>query len=70
MVAVMGRVGEGVLGPLEDAAEVKDDCEACELEADPIELTRGDEVPDEYAWCEFGNGRDGTLSLLMYLWAA
>lgn len=49
MVAVMGRVGDGVLGPLEDAAEVNDDCEACELEADPIELTRGDEVPDEYA---------------------
>lgn len=47
---LMGKVGEGVLGPLEDAADVKDDCEpACWLEAEPMELTRGDEVPDEYA---------------------
>jgi hypothetical protein len=27
VMALMGRVGEGVLGPLEEAAEVKDDWE-------------------------------------------
>lgn len=68
MAVVTGRVGEGVLGPLEEAADVKDDCEpAWALAADPMELTLGDGVPeDEYAWWGKGNGRDGNLSLVMY----
>jgi hypothetical protein len=52
-MAVTGRFGEGVLGPFEegaDVAEVKDDCESpFELTEDPMELTRGDEAPEEYA---------------------
>lgn len=56
-------MGDGVLGPLEEATEVKEDCDpAWELDADPIELTRGDEAPEEYAWCGVGKGNDGTLS--------
>lgn len=62
-----GRVGEGVLGPYEEAADVKDDSEpAWELAADPMELTRGDVPEEEYAWWGRGNGKDGNLSLLMY----
>lgn len=53
----------GVLGPLEDATEVKDDCEPrWELAADDIELTRGDEPLEEYAWGGCGKGKDGSLS--------
>jgi hypothetical protein len=38
----------GVLGPAEDAAEVKEDCESpFELADDPMELTRGDTVSGE-----------------------
>lgn len=45
-----GRLGDGVLGPFEDAADVKEDCDSpLELVEEAIELTRGDEVPDEYA---------------------
>jgi hypothetical protein len=45
-----GRVGDGVLGPLEDATEVKEDCDPpLELTVDAMELTRGDDVPEEYA---------------------
>jgi hypothetical protein len=58
----VGRFGDrvpGVLGPLDDAADVKEDWEpAFEPAADDIELTRGDELLDEYAW-----GKDGNLSL-------
>jgi hypothetical protein len=42
---------------LDEAADVKDDCDpACELAADEMELTRGDELLDEYACggCEYG----------------
>jgi hypothetical protein len=50
-MAVTGRFGDGVLGPLEDVADVadvKDECESpLELTEDPIELTRGDDVPEE-----------------------
>ncbi len=49
---LVGNVGErvpGVLGPLDDGAEVKDDCElALELSADETELTRGDSPLEEY----------------------
>jgi hypothetical protein len=48
-MALMGSVGEGVLGPWEEATEVYEEmdpgCEALEA----MELTRGDEVPEEYA---------------------
>ena len=53
----------GVFGPLDDATDVKEDWEsAIELLDDPIELTRGDTVPDEYACCGAGKGREGSLS--------
>ena len=40
----------GVFGPLDEAADVNDDCEpALELAADEMELTRGDELLDEHA---------------------
>ncbi|KAI1251021.1 hypothetical protein MGN70_008082 [Eutypa lata] len=59
-----GRLGDGVLGPFEEGAEVKDDCESpFELAEDPIELTRGDEVPEEYANGGCGKGSEGSLSL-------
>ena len=61
-MAVTGRLGEGVLGPFEEGAEVKEDCESpFELAEDPIELTRGDEVLEEYGGC--GKGSEGNLSL-------
>lgn len=41
-------MGDGVLGPLEEATDVKDDRDpVLELTEDAIEPTRGDEVPDE-----------------------
>lgn len=59
----MGERVPGVLGPLDEAAEVKDDWEpALELAADDMELTRGDELLDEYACWGGGRGRDGNLS--------
>lgn len=62
--AVTGRLGEGVLGPFEEGAEVKEDCESpFELAEDPMELTRGDEVPEEYAKDGCGKGSEGSLSL-------
>lgn len=52
------------MGPFEEGAEVKDDCESpFELAEDPIELTRGDEVPEEYANGGCGKGNEGNLSL-------
>lgn len=67
MPAFTGRVGDGVLGPLEDAADVKEDCEPpWELTDDAMLLTRGDEVPDEYVCWDCGNGKDGNLSPLIY----
>lgn len=44
VMALSGSVGEGVLGPLEEAAEVKDDCDPL---YEAIELRRGEEVPEE-----------------------
>lgn len=59
-----GRLGDGVLGPFEEGAEVKDDCESpFELAEEPIELTRGDDVPEEYAKGGCGKGNEGSLSL-------
>jgi hypothetical protein len=47
-MAFTGRVGEGVLGPLEDATEVKEDIDPmCEPFDEAMEPTRGDEVPEE-----------------------
>jgi hypothetical protein len=47
-VASVGDRGPGVLGPLEEAADVNDDCEPrLELEVDDIEPTRGDALLDE-----------------------
>lgn len=63
-MAVTGRLGDGVLGPFEDGAEVKDEWESpLELAEDAMELTRGDDVPEEYAkggGC--GSGSGGNLS--------
>lgn len=43
-----GRVGDGVLGPLEEATEVNEDRDpVLEPTEDAIEPTRGDEAPDE-----------------------
>ena len=55
------------MGPFDDVAEVaevKDECESpFELVEDPMELTRGDNVPDEYANDPCSNGREGNLAL-------
>lgn len=63
----MGRFGDrvpGVLGPLDEGAEVKDDCDpALELAAEEMELTRGEDRLDEYACGGCGRGKDGNLSL-------
>jgi hypothetical protein len=65
MAVVTGRVGDGVFGPLDDAADVKDDCEPA---ADPKELTRGDEMLEDenvgYCWGRAWS--DGSLSVVMY----
>ncbi|KAG4217648.1 hypothetical protein PC116_g33872 [Phytophthora cactorum] len=48
IAVVTGRLGDGVLGPFEDGAEVNDDCESpLELAEDAMELTRGDDVLEE-----------------------
>lgn len=61
-----GRVGDrvpGVLGPMDDWADVYDDWEPVwELAAEDIELTRGDEPLEEYACGGCGKGKDGNLS--------
>ena len=61
-----GRVGEsvpGVFGPLDEAADVKEDWKPeFELPIDEMELTRGDELLDEYACGGGGSGKDGSLS--------
>lgn len=50
MDALTGRLGEGVLGPFDEVADVNEECESpLELAEDPMELTRGDDVPEEYA---------------------
>ncbi|KAH9999758.1 hypothetical protein F4779DRAFT_622618 [Xylariaceae sp. FL0662B] len=64
IAVVTGRLGDGVLGPLDDVAEVKEDWESpFELAEDPIELTRGDEVLEEYAKVGCGRGSEGSRSL-------
>jgi len=54
-----GSAGDGVLGPLLNE-------EVCELlvssDEEPRELTRGEEVPEEYACCGCGKGKEGNLS--------
>jgi hypothetical protein len=48
---------------LDEAADVKDECELrLELDADDMELTRGDEALDEYAWEAYARDRGGSLS--------
>lgn len=48
VTAFKGSVGDGVLGPLDEAADVKEDIEPkCEPLDDAMELTRGEEVPEE-----------------------
>lgn len=54
----------GVLGPFDDTAVVKDDWEpALELADEEMELTRGEEVPEEKACRDCGRGNEGSLSL-------
>jgi hypothetical protein len=54
------------LGPFDEVADVavvKDEWESpFELTDDPMELSRGEDVPEEYARC-CGSGIDGSLSL-------
>jgi len=58
-----GESGPGVLGPLDEAAEVNDEWELkLELDADDMELTRGDEPLDEYAWGAYARDRGGNRS--------
>jgi hypothetical protein len=61
-----GMVGEGVFGPFDEEAVVYEECELpFKMEDDPRELsdpTRGEEVPEEYACCGWGRGREGNLS--------
>ncbi|KAJ8132936.1 hypothetical protein O1611_g692 [Lasiodiplodia mahajangana] len=60
----VGRFGEGVFGPFDDGAEVKDDWESpFELTDEAMELTRGDETLGEYAAGGCGKGREGSFSL-------
>lgn len=64
-----GRFGEGVLGPfdegaVDEAAEVKVDCESpFELADEAMELTRGDDALGEYAAGCCRKGSEGSLSL-------
>jgi hypothetical protein len=44
---LIGRVGDGVLGPFDEATEVNEDREPRELTDEAMELTRGEVVPDE-----------------------
>lgn len=61
---VTGRLGEGVLGPFDEGAEVKEECESpFGLAEDAMELTRGDDVLEEYANGGCGKGKEGSLSL-------
>ena len=63
-----GRVGEGVFGPFEDVAVVKDEWEEPLFKTDEelreaSEPTRGDVVPDaEYACGGCGRASEGNLS--------
>jgi hypothetical protein len=67
VIALMGNVGDGVLGPREDGADVKDDCDsACDPLEEAMELTRGEEVPGEYACPDGKDASDGSLSPGMY----
>ncbi|KAK5628823.1 hypothetical protein RRF57_004538 [Xylaria bambusicola] len=59
----VGRLGEGVFGPLDDT-EVKEDCESpFELADEAMELTRGDDALGEYAAVSCGKGSDGSFSV-------
>ena len=60
-------MGDGVLGPSEDGAEVKEDCDSTwEPFDDAMELTRGEEEPGENACPGGSDARDGSLSPGMY----
>lgn len=64
VAAEEGRFGDGVLGPFDDGADVKDECESpFELTDEAIELTRGDEAPGEYAAGGWGKGSGGNFSV-------
>jgi hypothetical protein len=67
VMALMGRVGDGVFGPLEEAAEVNDDDDPV---FDKVEPCLGDEYPEEYAWPGRRGGRDGSLLSLLIKSAA
>jgi len=61
----VGRVGEGVFGPFDKVPVVYEEAEVWELPfriEDPREPSRGDDVPEEYAWFGWGNGKEGNLS--------
>lgn len=61
--ASAGERGPGVLGPLEEATDVNDECELrLELDADDMELTRGDGLLDEYAWVAYARDKGGSRS--------
>jgi hypothetical protein len=67
VIAWVGNVGEGVLGPREDGAEVKDDCDsAWDPFEEAMELTRGEDVPGEYACPGGRDASEGNLSPGMY----
>ncbi|GAW25321.1 hypothetical protein SAMD00023353_0403480 [Rosellinia necatrix] len=64
IVVELGKFGEGVLGPFDEGAEVKDVCESpFELADEAIELTRGDEALGEHAAGGCGRGSEGNFSL-------
>lgn len=63
VMALRGSVGEGVLGPFDEVAEVKEESDpACEA----IELKRGEDVLEEWAWPGGGRANEGNLSKLIY----
>lgn len=61
----LGNVGEGVFGPFDSVPVVYEEAGVCEplfkIE-DPREPSRGDDVPEEYAWFGCGSGNEGNLS--------
>lgn len=67
VIAWAGKVGDGVLGPREEGAEVKEDCDsAWDPLEEAMELTRGEEVPGEYACAGGRDAREGSLSPGIY----
>ena len=63
-MAFKGKVGDGVLGPWEEGAELKEDWEPSWYPVDePMELTLEDELSERASGG--GSARDGNLSLLI-----